>query len=233
MLIQIHPFYSADGAGGASGDDDTDDTGKVRGSDILQKYGTTADAAMRLAERVAELENRNYRLRRDKEALTSERDALKGKVPGEGSVVLSAADAAALEAYRTHGAPEEIAQALETGKATQERLAGLERAELIRTAAEAHDYKPSALAKLPSLAGAALVIREQNVTEGGKPVKKPRAFVVQQDGKEVALPDYIQANDPEFLPALHQQPAGDGVGSPAGGRRPSGRPEVPAPPTHF
>lgn len=197
-----HPFYSADGDGGSGGDED--ESGKVRGSDILQKYGNTAESAMRLAERVAELENRNYRLRRDKDTLARERDALKGQVPGEGAAVLTAADVADLEAYRAMGKPAELKTSLEGAQQAQADLASFRRQETIRAAAEAHGLRAAGLGKLPSLSGKDVQLRD--VTEDGATVK--RAFV-----DDTPLLDYIQANDPEFLPALtaEQQAAPTGV----------------------
>lgn len=197
LLKWIRPLYAADD-GGSGGDDPP--SGDVRPSDVLQRYGNTAESALRLAEKLAEAENSNYKLREKNRTLRQERDALQAKVPGEGSAVLTTADVQELEAYRALGKPADLKTTLDKGQATQEELAGLRRTETIRTAAEATGYKAAVLGKLPSLQGKELTLRD--VQEDGKTVK--RAFV----GDE-PLTTYIEANDAEFLPALTvEQPQG-------------------------
>jgi hypothetical protein len=192
------PSFAADGDGGAGGSDDGDgDGGTVRASDVLQRYGNTAEAALRLAEKVAELENRNWQLRDKNRVLRQERDALKGQVPAEGSAVLSAADAATLDAYKALGAVDALKAQLTAAEQAAADLAALQRQEAIRAAAEAHGYKAAGLAKLPSLAGKAITLRDVQDGEG----TARRAFV-----DDTPLPDYIQTHDPEFLPALTAEP---------------------------
>jgi hypothetical protein len=111
--------------------------------------------------------------------------------------VLDATQAKLWEEYQKLGTPEAIAKVTAERDEAKGKLATHERNEVIRGAAEAHGYKASALAKLPSLQGKEIVIRD--VTVDGKTEK--RAYVGEQP-----LPDYIQANDADFLPALAVTP---------------------------
>lgn len=189
MLIQwLEPFYSEDDGVPSGGD-----AGDVKASDIINRYGKNEDAALRLAEKTAELENKLYRLREQKRELTRERDELKGKLPAEGTVVLAQSEAQELEQYRALGKPQDLKTALETKGTAEQELSKYKRTEQIRAAAEAHGYKAGLLGKVPSLADKQIEIKE--VDEEGKKVK--RAFV-----GDTPLPDFLQANDPDFVEAL-------------------------------
>jgi hypothetical protein len=193
MLIQFLPrYYDADKDAGGDGSDAEQD-GKVKASDILNRYGKNEEAALRLAELYADAQNTLYRLRRTRDTLTRERDDLKAKLPADGAVVLAQADAAELDAYRALGKPAEVKTALDAKSTAEKDLATLRRHEAVRAAAEAHGYKAGLLGKVPSLAEQTIEIKD--VQEDGKPVK--RAFV-----GDTPLPDYIQANDPDFVEAL-------------------------------
>lgn len=205
MLVQwLSPFWAADDGGGNGGDPD-DAQGKIKPSDVLARYGQTAESALRMAEKLAESENANYRLRERNRVLTQERDAAKGKQAPDGATVLSADEAKLWAAYQVLGKPDELKTAIETDKTGQERLSKLERDALIRDAAEAHGYKAAALSKLPSLAGKTILVEDGQ--HEGKTIK--RAFV-QHEGAKVALPDYITQHDPEFVAALPSEPAPSG-----------------------
>jgi hypothetical protein len=218
MFVRWHPFFSTGEAGGTGSDPDNDQGGKVKPSDVLARYGQTAESALRMAEKLAESENANWQLREKNRTLRHERDDARGKVPAEGGTVLSKDEAAAWATYQALGKPDEVKRTLEASTTAQQELTGLRRAETIRTVAEAHGYKAPVLAKLPSLAGKELVLKD--VTEEGKQVK--RAFVGDQP-----LVDYIQANDAEFMPALtaeaqQQQSGGTSyVAQSAGGKPPA------------
>lgn len=170
------------GSGDASGEG-----GKIKASDVLNRYGQTADSLFKMAELLADAENKLYRLRETNREL-------RAKVPADGAVLMTPEDAAALEAYRTLGKPEDVQSKLSAAEGTSAKLAGLERTERFRAAAEAHEYRPGALVKLPSLIGKEIEARE---VDG-----KPAYFV-----EGVALPEFIAAHDPEFLTALQSQPA--------------------------
>jgi hypothetical protein len=234
MLLNFLPCFAADDDGGSGGSGEIE--GKIKPSDVLQRYGQTAESALRMAEKLAESENANWRLREKNRTLSDDLKAVQSKVPADDARILTTDEAAAYDAYTALGLkPADIQKAIEDSAATKGELTSLKRADAFRAAAEAHGYKPAALAKLPSLANQDIAIEDVE-TKGsdGKPVKAKRAYVT-VDGKKTALPDYIEAHDAEFLPALAlaAEPAasrGDGVGSPAGGgKRPAGAPEMRSP----
>lgn len=187
---------SGDGSGGA-GDAGGDKQDKIKPSDVLERYGRTSESALRMAERVAELENRNYQLRESNRTIGLERDALKGKAAPDGAVVLTADQAKLWEAYQGLGKPEDVTKALKDRDDAQTELGTFRRNAQIQQAAEAHGYKATALGKIPSLAGKAIETRE--IEADGQKVK--RSFVKDGD-KETALDAYIQEHDAELLPAL-------------------------------
>lgn len=198
MRTQIlRGWFAPDAGGGDSGDGDGE-TGKVKPSDVLTQHGgQTAEAALRMAERVATFQNDNYTLRRKNAEQKAELETLRGKAPPTGALVLSADDAKAWEAYTAIGKPDDLTKAVTDRDAAQTELATLRRNAQLAAAAEAHGYKAAALSKLPSLAGKEVIIKD--VTEGEATAK--RAFV--KDGTtETGLAEYITAHDPELLPAL-------------------------------
>lgn len=220
FLRWLTPYESAEGAGAGAGgaDDDQDDDDrqdrKLRGSDIRARLGQSQDAIVELSDRLADAQNRNYDLREKNRKLREERDALKSKQVAEGAVVLTKEQAAEWEAFQALGQkPDAVKQALEAKTAAEQKLAGLERDKTIREAAEGLGWKPAAVAKLPSLKEQSITFKD--VTEDGKTVR--RAYV-----GDVALAEFVQQNDPEFLPSLTaesggaaQQQQGQGVRFPA------------------
>jgi hypothetical protein len=206
------PYFAADDDGGRASDDD-DDGGQVTSDDIQLRLGSDV-AELRRA--LAKAENKLFRLREKNRTLTLRVTDLEAKAPGDGMTVLAAADAQALEAYRALGEPATIKASLDAAQQAASDLAALRRQETIRAAADAHGYKVGGLAKLPSLAGKDIELRD--IQEDGQTVK--RAFVGDQP-----LPDYIQANDPEFLPALTAEPPkpnGTHFVQQSGGKLPAG-----------
>ena len=194
--------------GGDAGDPPIGD-GKVRASDLRAQLGSAVDeqALMRILEKQAELLSDNHKLR---ERMRKLRD-----VPAS-SRVLTADEAAAYDAYVALGDPDDVKTKLGAAEQAAADLATMRRGEHIRAAAEAHGYKSAALAKLPSLRDQEIVLRD--IQEDGKTVK--RAYV-----GDTALPDYIAANDPEFLSSLAAEtpPQGGGQSFPqqsAGGSPP-------------
>lgn len=161
---------------------------RTRASDMLEQYGRDA---LRLAEKLADVQSDNYSLREKNRALRQQVTEAAGKVPA-GSVVLSAEDAQALEAYRALGKPEDVKTKLESLTPVQQELHGLKRERAITKAAEAAGFKP---AVLNTLAGD-LDIQVKPGQDG-----KPLAVVV-KDGAETALTDFAKAEWAEFLPAL-------------------------------
>ena len=153
----------------------------------------------------------NYELRRKNATLRTDNDALRAKTPADGARVLSKDEAALWEAYTALGAPDALTQQLATAEGAQSELSTLKRERTMAAAAEAAGYtgKAGTLAKLPSLAGKDLVVKDVEI-DG---TKTKQAFVV-ADGKEHALAAYITEHDPEFLPALTAEAAAKPSGTP-------------------
>lgn len=169
---------------------------RPRPSDLAAQYHNDA---IRISEQLAVVLEDNYKLRDKNRALSADLAAVKGKVPADGARVLSKDEAAQWEAYTALGQPDALKQQLATAEGAQAELTTLKRERTIAAAAEAAGYagKAGTLAKLPSLAGKDLVVKDVEID--GKKAKQ--AFVV-ADGKEHALVAYITEHDPEFLPAL-------------------------------
>lgn len=172
---------------------------RPRPSDLAAQYHNDA---MRVSERLAEVLDDNFKLREKNRTLTADLATAKGKTPADGALVLSKDDAVLWEAYKALGAPDALTQQLAGAETAQLELAALKRERTTTDAAAAAGYKPAVLAKLPSLAGKDLVVKDVEI-DGAK---LRQAFVV-LDGKEHALIDYITQHDPEFLPALTAEAA--------------------------
>lgn len=154
---------------------------------LVQRQGSMDAAAFLLYQ-----ENHGYRERiRDAERQIRE---LQGQLPGEGAVVLTGDQAQAWQSYQTLGAPDEV-------KKVKDEYTALKRDAHFRAVAEVHGFNPVVLAGLPGAADLTIEIGEE--TSNGKTVQV--AYVVQQDGKKMALPDYAQQTWQPFLPALQQQ----------------------------
>lgn len=161
--------------------------GKIKASDVLNRYGQTADSVFKMAELLADAENKLYRLRETNREL-------RAKVPADGAVLMTPEDAAALESYRALGTPDALKGAQDAAQQASTKLATYERERTAHAAASAHEWKPSVLAKLPSLQGKDIEARD---ADGA-----PAYFV-----EGTPLLDYVTAHDAEFLPALQAAPA--------------------------
>lgn len=162
---------------------------KTRASDVLEQYGRDA---LRLAEKLADVQSDNYRLREERRTLKQQLVDTSGKVPGEGAKVLTKDEADAYSAYVALGTPETVKSALEGVQTTTAELTGLKRERAIRAAAEAVGYKASVLT---TLAGD-LDIQTKAGKDGS-----PLVYVV-KDGNEIALTDYAAKEWADFLPSL-------------------------------
>lgn len=193
MLLNFLPFHSADDDGGTgSGEAE----GGVKPSDILNRYGQTAEAALRMAEKLAEAENKLYRLREKNRAMTQERDALQANQPADGAVVLSAEDAKELEAYRTLGKPTEVKQALDGAKSAAEDLATLRRKSELHDVQAVTGFDPDVLGDI----GANWSYRIADEQADGKPVK---VVYVKEGEQEQRIDQHPKVQ--KFMPALKPQ----------------------------
>ena len=184
MLLNFLPFYSDDDGQPEGGSD-------VRASDVLQRFGNTAESALRLAEKLAEAENANYKLREKNRTLRQERDDARGKVPAEGAVVVPQEDAALLETYRAFGAPALLQTALDTKSTAEQELSTLKREKTERRAAEIAGFEPVVLSTLA---------KDLDIQIKGTP-DKPLPVVL-ADGQETALEDYARAHWTKFDASL-------------------------------
>jgi hypothetical protein len=180
---------------------------KTRASDVLEQYGRDA---LRLAEKLADVQSDNYRLREERRSLKQSLADAQGKVPGADAVVLTKDEAAALDAYKALGAPDAIKQAMDANGEATAKLAKLEKAERLRAAADAAGFKPAVLERL----AADLDIQTETTKEG-----KPLVYVV-VNGEKTALADYAAAEWADFLPALtHAAPQAPDINAGARGER--------------
>ena len=153
---------------------------------LLEKHNSDAMAV------AAMLYQDNYTARERARQLQIELDAVKTKIPAEGTAVIPGERAKLLEAYEALGKPEQLAQ-------LQGELTGMRKAQLLEKAAAAHGYKSKVLERLASDA----TIEMREIEKDGK--KQPVAFVLEDGGKATPLPDYAKDNWADYLPALTEQ----------------------------
>lgn len=162
---------------------------------IRTKAGDDAgQLALMVAER--ERENADYR---------HQLKDVRGKLPGEGTLVLDAATAALWQAYQGLGTPEELKQFLQEREALATENGAFKREKTIAQVAKAAGYKADVLTEV----GGAAEYVVKTVDEAGKQVE--RAFVKQGD-QEIPIDTHFT----KLLPALKEQPTnpGAGLGSP-------------------
>jgi hypothetical protein len=169
-------------------------------NNLIQRQGGVDSTAALLFQ-----ENREHRQRIRE---------LEQRVPGEGAVVLTGDQAQAWQTYSQLGNPAEVQQRLTAAEQAQQELAGLRRAEQVRSVAEAAGYKPNVLQRLAE--GLTLDLREQQVE--GQTARVP--VVVTGEGQQqqaTPLAEYAQQHWADFLPALQAQPVGQPAQAPQGG----------------
>jgi hypothetical protein len=149
---------------------------------------------------------------------------LKGKVPADGSMVLSADQAKVWTAYLELGKPEEIATLKhEHGQYATERQAA-DREKFHGEVADAHGYKVSVLSRL--IDQDKIEVELKDATVNGKTVRVAHV----KDGENLTpLPDYAKAHWGDFLDVLPRTPAVRPIGTPRTGANPP-PPDVPATP---
>lgn len=172
------------------------------------------------------------------ERLRAERDDLKAKLPGKGSVVLSGDDATAWGELSKLGKAGEIRARLEEGTAAAKEVATFRREKLIGQAAATVGYDPDVLM---DRAGD-LEIEIKDGTRGGKPAKIAEVVVrsVDDKGAEVvtrtAIDKYAEKEWAKYLPSLkaastqQARATGPGTGRPNAANPPARREGAPTPP---
>jgi hypothetical protein len=186
---------AADGGGNDSGGGDDKDlpANVVRSFErLLERNGNNANAVAQL------LFNENRDLRDAKRQI-------EGKLPAEGSLILSGADAQTWTAYTALGKPDELKTHLEERTQLQGKLSSMERETTLRSVAETVGYKASVLANLDRMAkaeGKVLAFEVRDTTVDGKPAKV--AYVKDGD-KDFPLTEYAAQQWSDFLPSLTVQ----------------------------
>src|SRR6185437_4360141 len=132
----------------------------------------------------------------------------KARVPGDDAVVLKGDEAKHWSDYRKLGAPGDLRKAIEEGATHQAEAGTLRKAEVTRSAAELHGFKPIVLG---TLAKALEITIGDRLDKDGKPVLKDgkpvKAALVKGEGdKLTALDDYAGEHWKDFLPSLSVEP---------------------------
>jgi hypothetical protein len=212
MLINFLPRYCDPDTGGGSGGGNDDS----RVGDAFQRrLDRTNNDGLLLAR---ELYSENYRERESNRRLREQVTELQGRVPAEGTHVLTGDDVARWQAYTQLGQPTELQQRIEQGQTAIAERDSLSRDKTIREAADATGYKPSVLTTLAEKDKLAVSVRESNGT---------REAVVTIEGQQpILLTAYAEQHWADFLPALQStQPQQQASGTrmipqTAGGKKP-------------
>jgi len=195
-------FFEGEGGGGGGGGASDDPPARQNPADVAARY---SGDAVRMASQIVELERDNYNLRSKNRDFKAEVETLKGKVPGEGAVVLTADQAKALEAYQKLGKPDELATQLEAGRTALAESDTFKKAIALEQAAKVANFKPGVLKLLGRDLN--IEIREVEVQkEDGTTEKKVAAFVKLQDAagaaSEKPLRDYFKEQGEDVLSSL-------------------------------
>ena len=167
----------------------------------------------------------NYTLREEKRKLSGKITELEGRVPADGSVVLSGDDAKAWNSIKELNlSPDEIKAKLQSSSDTERELAGLKRTELMRQVADTEGYKATVLS---GILPADAAVEVKDLEKDGQ--KKKRAFIkIKENGadRELLLSEYLEANKADYLPALRVEQATNNkyVRQESNGKPPSNNP---------
>lgn len=194
FISSLRPRYEGDAGGGTgsgSGSDGKDDA-RPRASDILERHGSDA---IKLAERLATREGDNYALREERRQLKEQLEQLRGQIPAQGAVVLTAEQASTWQTYQQLGAPDALTTQLKERETVQSELASLKQDLTLRDVASVAKYDLDVLRTL----GGDLTYTIKDEQVNGKPEK--RVYVKDGD-KETLLADHAKAQWAKFLPSL-------------------------------
>lgn len=155
----------------------------------------------------------------DNADLRAENERLAEQVPPAGAVVLTGEDATAWPKFKALGlAPDKITEAIGQRDELQSKIAGRDREDVIRRAAEALGFKSSVLVKIAAAEG--LHIEFKDVAEkdaDGKTVTTSVAHVRKaKDDKAALVPlaEFADAELADYLPALRTEDAAEPAGEP-------------------
>ena len=200
-------------------DDDDDDSGgggQTPNVAALVARAGNADAA------VMQLMQENYQLRQNRRELRAQLKDATGKLPQDGTTVLTAEQAKEWGEYQKLGKPADVAKIITDGTKAIETMTTRERADHVRGVAAQVGYNPDVLAQLATMNNVEITSREVTM-EGGT---KVTAFYVKDgQGVETDIRAYATQNWQAFLPSLQQTQQG---GQPAPGQQ-QPQPGQPAP----
>lgn len=129
---------------------------------------------------------------------------LEGKVPADGTVILSKADAERFEAFKALGKkPDELKQALADAENATNENAVLKKKDILRDVAAAHGYKLSVLQDQDQKSGGL----EYKLKDEGKAGETRKVAYVVVEGKESPLEEYAAEQWADYMPALKAEQA--------------------------
>lgn len=141
------------------------------------------------------------------QAANAKLSEISGKVPGEGSLVLTAEQAKAWSKYSTLGKPDEVKAWIEEGNTAKGEVAKFAREKVVRTVADVAGFDPDVLA---TLAGD-LEFEIADETVKGKTVKVAK---VKDGDQSTPLDKYAESKWAKFLPSLKPSTAPKPLGTP-------------------
>lgn len=191
MLPMLAPDDGAPQGGGES------PAPRTKTADLVTQYNGDVS---RMADKLAEVLDDNYKLRTKNNDLKRDNDDLKTKVAPDGALILTADEASQYQSLKALNLkPDEITKRLTDADAAVSERDTLKRRDTIRQVADVSGYKSAVLERL----GADLVYEIKDATEtvNGKQVQTKQVLV--KDGeKNVPLKDYAAREWQDFLPAL-------------------------------
>lgn len=163
----------------------------------LEKAGNDA---MALA---ADLYSENYREREANRKLKDEKAELEKKIPAEGSVVLSKADALRWEEYQKLGKVDEVKAAITERDALKTENAGVKREQTLRDVADAMKWNLPVVKRLAD--GLEFEITDGK-NEKGEAVKTVQVITITGDKREAKpASEFAEKEWSEFLPSLNKE----------------------------
>lgn len=179
--------------------------------------GSTGDQSQRIQTLLTD----NFALREAKRQLIAENDALKARVPADGSITLSGDEKATYEALvALKLKPADIATIVAEHATLKASVAQHAQEKGMTEAAAAEGYDATVLGTLVS--GQDLVVKPVKEVVDGEEKQVPRAFIQTKGADNVVteqrLSEYITAKHPKFLPSLMAETDSDnGANSGAAG----------------
>lgn len=139
---------------------------------------------------------------------------LRAKVPGEGAVVLSKADAAEWESFKKLGKAEEVAKLVKEHPVLVEFKTSRERTDTVREAARLAGYEPDVLVDIVAARNLSVEVKTEKVKQKNEKGEEITATVMvpyvkpSSSADAVPLTDYAKAHLTSYEPVLKAKGAG-------------------------